>query len=183
MKKNWLSNCVKSLVFVIIFTFHFTISAQVAPQVVPQVPVANAFWKDVQFGGGLGLGIGSGYTNITVAPSGIYNFNKYVSLGLGLQYSYLKQNDFFSSSMYGGSVIGLFNPMEEIQLSVEVEELKVRQKFDASTPISAFWNTGLFLGAGYRVENVTIGARYNVLFVEDKGVYGEAFMPFVRVFF
>jgi hypothetical protein len=183
MKKNWLSNCIKSLVIVIIFTFHFTISAQVSPQVIPQVPVANAFWKDVQFGGGLGLGIGSGYTNITVAPSGIYNFNNYVSLGLGLQYSYLKQKDFFSSSMYGGSVIGLFNPIEEIQLSVEVEELKVRQKFDASTPVSDFWNTGLFLGAGYRVENVTIGARYNVLFEEDKGVYGEAFMPFVRVYF
>ena len=46
-----------------------------------------------------------------------------------------------------------------------------------------FWNTGLFLGAGYRMENVTIGARYNVLFQEDKGVYGDALMPFVRVYF
>jgi hypothetical protein len=33
------------------------------------------------------------------------------------------------------------------------------------------------------MENVTIGARYNVLFDKDKNVYGEAFMPFVRVFF
>jgi hypothetical protein len=46
-----------------------------------------------------------------------------------------------------------------------------------------FWNTGLFLGAGYRTQNVTIGARYNVLFDKDRNVYGDAFMPFVRVYF
>jgi hypothetical protein len=26
-----------------------------------------------------------------------------------------------------------------------------------------YWNTGLFVGAGYRSGNATIGARYNVL--------------------
>jgi hypothetical protein len=46
-----------------------------------------------------------------------------------------------------------------------------------------FWNTGLFLGAGYRAQNVTIGARYNVLFDKDKSVYSDALMPFVRVYF
>jgi hypothetical protein len=45
----------------------------------------------VQFGGGVGLGFGSNYTDISLAPSAIYNFNEYVALGLGGQYTYLKQ--------------------------------------------------------------------------------------------
>ena len=52
----------------------------------------NQFWKNVQFGGGIGLGFGSGYTDISLAPSAIYNFNEYVALGVGAQYKYLKQN-------------------------------------------------------------------------------------------
>ncbi|MBN8641099.1 MAG: hypothetical protein J0L86_04730 [Flavobacteriales bacterium] len=152
-------------------------------QQTPVTETKNDFWSDVQFGGGLGLAIGSGFTNISVSPTAIYNFNEYVSAGAGLQYSYLKDRDFYSSSMYGGSIIGLINPIEEFQLSVELEQLRVNLKADNSTFTDDFWNTGLFLGAGYRMDNVTIGARYNVLFVEDKGVYGDAFMPFVRVFF
>jgi hypothetical protein len=49
------------------------------------------FWQNVQFGGGVGLGFGSNYTDISFAPSAIYNFNEYVALGLGGQYTYLKQ--------------------------------------------------------------------------------------------
>jgi hypothetical protein len=30
---------------------------------------------------------------------------------------------------------------------------------------------------------VTIGARYDVLFDNDRSLYGSAFMPFVRVYF
>jgi hypothetical protein len=36
------------------------------------------FWQNVQFGGGVGLGFGSNYTDISFAPSAIYNFNEYV---------------------------------------------------------------------------------------------------------
>lgn len=141
------------------------------------------FWEKVQIGGGLGLGFGSGYTNIAIAPSAIYNFNDYVALGVGVQYSYLKQRSFYSSHLYGGSVIGLFNPIQEIQLSLEVEQLRVNQQFEASAISRDFWNTGLFIGAGYRAQNVTIGARYNLLFQEDKGVYGSALIPFIRIYF
>jgi hypothetical protein len=35
------------------------------------------FWQNVQFGGGVGLGFGSNYTDISLAPSAIYNFNEY----------------------------------------------------------------------------------------------------------
>ena len=45
----------------------------------------SEFWKNVQFGGGFGLNIGSGFTDITLAPGGIYNFNQSFSAGIGLQ--------------------------------------------------------------------------------------------------
>jgi long-subunit fatty acid transport protein len=151
------------------------------------VPVAPNFWDKVQFGGGLGLGFGSGYTDITVAPSGIYNFNNYVALGVGLQGSYVSTKNLFSSAIYGGSVIGLFNPINEIQLSAELEQVRVNSTIKGQNSFQDikdnFWNTGLFLGAGYRAGNVTVGARYNVLFKENNFVYSDAFMPFVRVFF
>ncbi|MFY7740078.1 MAG: hypothetical protein ACOVQC_06135 [Flavobacterium sp.] len=150
----------------------------------PNTENKSDFWSDVQFGGGIGLALGSGYSNISISPTAIFNVNQYVSVGAGLQYSFLKQSDFYSSHMYGGSVIALFNPIEEIQLSTELEQLRVNVDLEGSNSNSAdFWNTGLFVGAGYRMDNITIGIRYNVLFNNDKNVYADALMPFVRVFF
>lgn len=143
----------------------------------------NNFWRQVQFGGGLGLGFGSGYTDISVAPSAIYNFNEYAALGVGLQYKYLKQKDFYASNLYGGSVIGLLNPIRSIQLSAELEQLRVNVDLDGSNSNSQnFWNTALFVGVGYRSGIATIGARYNVL-SDKNSIYGSAFMPFVRIYF
>lgn len=141
------------------------------------------FWQHVQFGGGLGVSVGSGYTDITVAPSGIYNFNSYAAAGVGLQGTYARAKNNYEAYIYGGSLIGLFNPIEQVQLSVELEEMRVNRKFSADFNSDNFWNTALFLGAGYRAQNVTIGARYNVLYNKNDFVYGDPFMPFIRVYF
>lgn len=79
-------------------------------------------------------------------------------------------------------MIGLINPVEQIQLSAELEQLRVNTTYEDNFK-DDFWNTALFLGVGYRTNNVTVGIRYNVLFNRDKNVYNEAFMPFVRVYF
>jgi hypothetical protein len=180
MKKNALHNLTKRLTFV----FFIALSLQMIAQENPNAENKSDFWSDVQFGGGIGLALGSGYSNISISPTAIYNVNQYVSVGAGLQYSFLKQSDFYSSHMYGGSVIALFNPIEEIQLSTELEQLRVNVDLEGSNSNSAdFWNTGLFVGAGYRMDNITIGVRYNVLFNNDKNVYADALIPFVRVFF
>jgi len=92
-------------------------------------------------------------------------------------------NLFLCSNWYGGSIIGLLNPLEQIQLSAELEQLRVNVAYTNPDSSAHFWNTGLFLGAGLRNKNVTFGARYNVFHQENKTIYGEAFMPFVRVFF
>jgi hypothetical protein len=143
----------------------------------------SEFWKKVSFIPSLGLGFGSGYTNISVAPAAVYKVNKYFSTGLGIQYSYLKQKNLFSSSTYGGSLIALSNPIDEIQLSAELEQLKANVKNEVVDKSESFWNTAFFVGAGYRLGNSVIGARYNLLFKKDKGVYGDAFTPFIRISF
>ena len=180
MKKIYLLPILKfTLIFISLFFSGFLLAQQqtTAPK------AQSDFWEKVQFGGGLGLSIGSGYTDISLAPSAIYNFNQYVALGLGAQYRYVKQKNYYASNLYGGSIIGLFNPISQIQLSAELEELRVNVNLSRSDSNSQdYWNTGLFLGAGYKTGNVTIGARYNVL-SDNNNVYGNAFMPFVRVYF
>lgn len=148
-------------------------------------PKTVDFWDHVQFGGGFGLAIGNDFTDITIAPSAIYRFNDPFALGFSLQYSHLKQKNFYTSNVVGGSLIGLYNPIEEIQLSLELEEVNVNNTYaDLYGNVKrSFWNTGLYLGAGYCADNVTIGARFNLLFDKDKDIYGDAFMPFVRVYF
>lgn len=136
----------------------------------------------VHFGGTLGLSFGSGFTNIVVAPSIIYDVNQYFSAGAGVQGSYVSYKNNFESYIYGASIIALVNPIEQIQLSAELEQLRVNTTYDDNFKDN-FWNTALFLGAGYRTNNVTVGIRYNVLFKESNNVYNEAFMPFIRVYF
>ncbi|TDE05921.1 hypothetical protein [Flavobacterium sandaracinum] len=180
MTKNCFLNYSKS--FLVIITVFFS-SCLFAQQNDVPVQLENQFWRNVQFGGGIGLGFGSGYTDISVAPSVIYNFNEYVALGVGLQYKYLKQKDFYASHLYGGSAIGFFNPLPEIQLSAELEQLRVNVNLDGSNSNSEnYWNTALFIGAGYRSGNATIGVRYNVL-TDKNNIYGSAFMPFIRFYF
>ncbi len=174
------------------FTFcAIDVSAQgQTPANPPKAP--SEFWRHVQFGGGVGLGFGSGFTNISLSPSAIYNFNEYVSAGVGLSGSYVKYKDYspavdqYQSWLYGGSIIGLFSPISQLQLSVELEQLRVNTTLDTDLYGEVhddFWSTALFIGAGYRTQNVTIGLRYNLLFDPDTTVYADSWGPFVRVYF
>ncbi|WP_290477245.1 MULTISPECIES: hypothetical protein [unclassified Leeuwenhoekiella] len=146
--------------------------------------IERGFWDKVQYGGGLGLNFGNNYFAFNIAPSAIYNFNEYFALGPGLSYSYIKNGN-FKTSITGGSVIALFNPLNQIQLSAELEELYVNQKQEqpSGTLTRDFWNTALFLGAGYRSGPMTFGVRYNVLFDDTNSIYTSAIQPFIRVYF
>lgn len=148
--------------------------------------IKSDFWNNVSFGGAIALNFGNNIFSGTLAPSAIYNFNPYVSAGLGLSGTYNTQKDVFSSTILGGSIIGLFNPINEIQLSTEFEQLNVNREFENGLfPDSEenFWANALFLGAGYRSGPVTIGIRYDVLYDERDSIYADPWIPFVRVFF
>lgn len=182
MKTNSLKNLTKALTIL----FFIGLSFGVYGQQDIRKQSKSEFWDHVQFGGGFGLSIGSGFTDVTVAPSAIYNFNKYVSMGVGLQGSIVSQKNYYSSGIYGANFITLFNPIEEAQISLELEQVRVNNTYrntSTGTLKDNFWNTGLFVGAGYRMDNVTVGIRYNLLYNKDKNVYSDAMMPFIRVYF
>ena len=146
----------------------------------------SSFWQNVQFGGGIGLGFGDRFFSATIAPQAVYNFNHQFGLGLGLNGTINNRKDFYKSTIVGGSIIGLFNPIQEIQLSAEFEQLNIDRNFDEDFVTNAddnFWNSALFIGAGYRTGNIIFGIRYDVLYDKDKSIYADPWIPFVRFWF
>jgi hypothetical protein len=145
----------------------------------------NNFWKNVRFGGGIGLSFGDGFFSGTLAPSAIYEFDDTFALGLGLNGTYNTQKDFYKSTILGGSLIGLFSPIYNIQLSAEFEQLHVNRTYNSNLNLQndTYWSPALFVGAGYRNGNVTFGIRYDLLYDENKSIYADAWAPFVRFYF
>jgi len=188
------SKIMKKIICLFLFSGIFIqndLKAQIThPQNSDYTPQKSSFFENVQFGGGLGLSLGNNFTDIAIAPSAIYHLTNQVALGAGLQFNYVKSKNYFVSASYGINIIGLFTPIQEIQLSAELEQLRVNNSIDIYNQgfyqgkvKDNFWNTGLFLGAGYRTNNVTVGVRYNVLYKTDNYVYSQAWMPFIRVYF
>ena len=179
--KNLSKNLSKNTVlFVLCVLFFGLLNAQDQPQ-----PERSEFWKHVRFGGGLGLSFGNGFFSGTIAPSAIYEVNETVALGLGLNATFNNRRDYYKSTILGGSVIALVNPIREIQLSAEFEELHVTRKWDDfyDRDDEKYWYPALFLGAGYRSGNITFGIRYDVLYDRQKSIYSDPWMPFVRFYF
>lgn len=143
------------------------------------------FWDHVRFGGGIGLSFGNDFFSATLAPSAIYEFNDQFAIGVGLSGSYSSLKNDYNSTVIGGSVLSLFNIIQELQLSAEFEELNVSRKYDSRLGFEDdnYWYPALFLGAGFRTNNVTIGIRYDVLYDERDSIYADAWAPFVRVYF
>nr|WP_321229149.1 alpha-ketoglutarate decarboxylase [uncultured Psychroserpens sp.] len=170
-----------NLNFTFLFILFFIISFQSFSQDQKQ---KSDFWKHVRYGGGIGLSFGDGFFSGTLAPSAIYDFNDQFSLGLGLNGTYNSSKNSYNSTIFGGSIISLFNPIDEIQLSGEFELLNVNRKFDNNLfKDDNYWYPALFLGAGYRVNNIAIGIRYDVLYDRDKSIYADPWAPFFRVYF
>ncbi|MDO6596467.1 alpha-ketoglutarate decarboxylase [Oceanihabitans sp. 2_MG-2023] len=173
----------KKIIAFLVFSCFVNISAKAQENNVKQ---KSAFWQKVRVGGGIGLGFGDGFFSGTLAPSAIYQFDDQFALGITLNTTYNKRKNAYKSTILGGGIIGLYNPIPEIQLSGEFEQLHVNRDFDSSYVSNldeTYWSPALFLGAGYRSQNFTIGIRYDVLYDDDKSVYGSAWIPFVRVYF
>lgn len=166
----------EKIILIFLFTTTLTFSQQ---------NNANTFWENVHFGGGIGLSFGDGFFSGTLAPSAIYEFNNQIGLGLGLNGTINNQKNFYKSTILGGSLIGLFNPINGIQLSAELEQLNVNRRYesDLNLPDDNYWSPALFIGAGYRNGNVTFGIRYDLLYNNEKSIYADPWAPFVRFYF
>ncbi|RMA66267.1 alpha-ketoglutarate decarboxylase [Ulvibacter antarcticus] len=145
----------------------------------------SLFWSNVHFGGGIGLSFGDGFFSGTLAPSAIYDFNDQFALGVGLSGTYNSQKNLYSSTILGGSILGLYNIIPQLQVSAEFEELHVSRAYEGflERPNDDYWYPALFVGVGYRQGNFTIGLRYDLLYDSVKSVYANAYVPFVRVYF
>ena len=182
MKKNSFLNVTKFIFITMVLFFSENVIAQYQTAAHSSTP----FWQKVQFGGGLGLSIGGDYTNISIAPSAIYNINTYFSTGLEIQASYVSSKGHYNSAIYGMSILTYINPIPQIQFSINLNQSRVNNNYQTvggSNYSENSWNTAIFLGAGYRTGNITIGLAYNILFDKDDNVYGNALMPFVRAYF
>jgi hypothetical protein len=183
MRKSYFLIASKMNLILLILLFSNVIYSQTSENLIKSSP---SIWKNVQFGGGIGLNISNQFTEINLAPGAIYRFNPKVAAGMGLQGSYISFQGNFSSAIYGLSLLSLINPIEEFQISIELEQLRVNRTLvmnEGPDKKTNFWNTGLFLGGGYGADNVVVGIRYNLLFKESDFVYSSAMMPFIRVYF
>lgn len=145
------------------------------------------FWDRVRFGGNIGANFGNNFSSVLIAPQAIYQVNPYVGLGLGLNYSYserdLNRFDDFTSTIVGGSLIAIGQPIDFLQLSADFEYLRVNRNFRERSLNDEYWVPALFLGAGYQQGNFVVGARYDVLFNDRRSIYSNGIQPFVRLSF
>ncbi|KAB1070627.1 alpha-ketoglutarate decarboxylase [Tamlana haliotis] len=165
-----------ALVLVVFSCYSININAQQSQ---------NNFWDQVYFGGNIGLSFGNEFFSGTLAPSAIYQFDEHFALGLGLNATFNSQKDFYKSTILGGSLIGLYNIIPQIQVSAEFEQLNVDRNYDSRTIYrdENYWVSALYLGAGYRTGNITFGVRYDVLYDDNDGIYYSPWSPFFRVYF
>lgn len=143
------------------------------------------FASHLRYGGGFGLNFGDGFFSATIAPNALYEFDKNVSLGIGLNATFNNLKNTYKSTILGGSLIGLYNPIPSIQLSTEFEQLNVNRRYNVNLniPTDNYWIPALYFGAGYRNGNVTFGIRYDVLYDSERSIYADPWAPFVRFYF
>lgn len=153
----------------------------VAKQKVDTVTVKEP--KKLNFGMGFGLNFVGG-TNIGLSPSLTYNVSNKVAFGLGLQFNYLSLKDIQSTTTYGATTFFNYRPSQKIMTLLEFAQLRVSTKSDIDDSERKFWDSALFVGAGFNVtKKITIGAKYNLLYDEDESVYSSAIIPFVNISF
>jgi len=160
----------KKIILLIVFSFSATLFAQ----------QKSEFWQHVKYGGAFGFTFGSA-TNITIAPSAIYDFNNGFFLGTGINYQYNRYGN-ANTTVYGASLISLYDvPKLGVQLSGEYEQLFAKQTIGLQK--SNFNFPALYFGITFSSGRVAGGFRYDVLYNKNRSVYASPFSPILRFYF
>jgi len=141
--------------------------------------------KRLKFGVGFGLNFVGG-TNINLSPNLMYSLSDKVAIGAGIQGSYSAIKDLQNTTTFGGNLLFQFNPSKRILTLLEYVGLNVTTKTETLTEESkdTYWDSALFIGAGINItEKIAVGAKYNMLYNEDKSVYTSPILPFVNISF
>ena len=160
----------KKVVLLLFLSFSLTIVSQ----------QKSEFWEHVQFGGGFTANFSNQTTSIGISPSAIYNFDNGFALGTSLNYLYSEIND-FTTTVYGASLISLYQTNLGIQLSGEFDYNFANQKDSFGTVSTNF--PALHLGLAYNRGRFAVGFRYDVLYDTNKSVFASPISPIVRFYF
>jgi hypothetical protein len=110
------------------------------------------FGDRIVIGGGLGLQLGT-QTYIEVSPKFGYRLTERALAGVGLSYIYYSENlgmqGKLKTSIYGGSIFGSYEPIENLFGWVEYEMLNF-EYFNQLNEKTRKWIDSPFIGIGYR---------------------------------
>ncbi|MDD1444179.1 hypothetical protein MEO93_28345, partial [Dolichospermum sp. ST_sed3] len=123
-------------------------------------------------------------TIIDLSPQVGYHINKYFNAGVGITYTYYKDNNYkFSTSIYGGSVFAQAIPLNFLILHTELEMLNL-EVFDVYGEGKRLWDLGVLVGAGYRVPfGEKSAVNFMVLWNLNQTAYSPYTNPIVRIYF
>lgn len=173
----------KTAVILGIYLLSVNVHSQVTEVIVTDSTATTE--KPLKFGCGFGLNFVGG-TNIGLSPNLIYDVSNKVSLGVGLQGNYTAIKDLQKTFTYGANVIGQYNPIPMLTTLLEFAQLKVNTTTEniAGDIKRDYWDSALFIGAGLNITpNISLGAKYNLLYDKDDSVYTSPIIPFVNITF
>jgi len=153
---------------------------------------SQVFQPRWSYGGNVGMSFWNGGTDIFLAPKAYYHLSPKFLTGVGVTYIYSDGEYFginpigpnryynYHSNSFGGSVSALYRPIPFLQFSAEYEGLQTewRGAYDDS-----YWNNAIYLGASFVTGNFSFGFRYDVLYDDNRSVYGDAWQPFIGFYF
>ncbi|MEX1190309.1 MAG: hypothetical protein WED33_13705 [Bacteroidia bacterium] len=163
----------KKLSFLII-----AFSVASAQQLKAQTEYGESFKSHLYVGGSFGLGLGT-ITTIDISPMVGYNFNRYLSAGVGATYLFYSQNlpgQDYRTSFYGTRVFARAVPLPDLLrglfLHAEYETMN-NERYTQDDPFGPIvlkraWTPAILIGPGYRSQLgansfFTLSLYYNIL--------------------
>lgn len=130
------------------------------------------------FGGFLGLQFGT-QTAINISPQAGFLISNRFSAGIGSTYQLYHDRFFgqsFTTHVFGYSVFGRLHIMPRIFAHAEFEQLnmQIRENRVLDQPDERFWETNIFLGAGYR-QPLSDRVNFNIMLLYNFNEQSQAY--------
>ncbi len=133
--------------------------------------------ENLVFGGTFGLYFGD-YTSLNISPQVGYRFSKYFTAGVGIGYTYYKEDNYYgyedwTQNYLGGNIYAQLNPVSFLRFQVQPELYGFWGSYqpDKKTVACVLVGGGIILPAG-RNGGISMMVYYDVL-QEDYSPYGN----------
>lgn len=162
----------------------FIANAQDKPYFQKKEKKEERFIDRLVFGGNLGASFGS-YTYVELSPKVGYRFTDKLTAGVGGTYLYISFNDpvwggKYQSSIYGGSLFGIYSLTENFFAQGETELLNVKTFDNFENVYRRRWVPGIFVGGG--LQTSMGGKSYARIAFLYNLTYDQALSPYANPF-